>query len=317
MRILVTGAAGYLGGKLARGLCEEDWVERVVGLDLSAPAWRHPKFSFHAQDVRAPLMDLLKAEEVDTVAHLAYVLPPMHDKNYMEEVNKGGTLNVLAAARAAHVRHILYTSSTTAYGFWPDNHVPLTEDSPLRGNDDFTYAKNKKEIETILEAFRRDNPQITLAILRPCFVVGPGFQNPLARHLQKRLVMLPAGAQPFQFVHEDDLQEVMLRFLKDGRGGVYNVAAPGVLTFREMVRMLGNLHLALPWPLIYGLTAVAWDLRLRFLTEFPSPALRLMVHPWIASAEKLVRDTGFSFLYDTRESFADFVRHVRGGGAAD
>ncbi|MEZ4577969.1 MAG: hypothetical protein R2875_08165 [Desulfobacterales bacterium] len=46
---------------------------------------------------------------------------------------------------------ILYTSSTTAYGFYPDNDQPLTEDSPLRGNDDFTYAKNKKEIEAIFK----------------------------------------------------------------------------------------------------------------------------------------------------------------------
>jgi nucleoside-diphosphate-sugar epimerase len=66
------------------------------------------------------------------------------------DINKGGTRNVLDAPVKAGIKQILYTSSTTAYGFYPDNDLPLTEDSPIRGNDDFTYAKNKKEIEGTL-----------------------------------------------------------------------------------------------------------------------------------------------------------------------
>jgi len=47
------------------------------------------------------------------------------------------------------------------------------------------------------------------------------------------------------------------------------------------------------------------------ITEFPSPAMRLMVHPWIASSEKLIRETGYRFKYNTREVFEDFVRSVK------
>jgi len=39
--------------------------------------------------------------------------------------------------------------------------------------------------------------------------------------------------------------------------------------------------------------------------------MRLMVHPWIASSEKLIRETGYRFKYNTREVFEDFVRSVK------
>jgi UDP-glucose 4-epimerase len=209
------------------------------------------------------------------------------------------------------VNKILYTSSTTAYGFYPDNPVPLTENNPLRGNSDFTYAKNKREIEGIIAEFKKRNPGISITVLRPCFVVGPGFDNPLARHLCKKLVMLPANMQPFQFVHEDDLLALMLHFIETGIDGVYNVAGEGTITFREMVDMLGGRVLALPYGVMYVLNTVAWKLRMTFLTEFPSPALNLIACPWLATSKKLIRETGYQFKYDTHSAFADFVRHVK------
>jgi len=308
MRVLVTGAAGYIGGRLVEALSEKDWVEAVVGLDVKDPPKAFPKYNFFNQDIRKPLEDLLTQERIDTVAHLAYVLPPGHNKNLMEDINKGGTRNVLASSAAVGVKHILYTSSTTAYGFYPDNDVPLAEESPLRGNDDLTYAKNKKEIEGIMGEFIETHPGITVSILRPCFVVGPGFDNPMAAHLKKKLVMLPSNTQPWQFVHEDDVIDVMLLMLEKKIGGTYNVAGQGTMTFAEMVGRLGNIRIPIPWPVIYPLVNLAWFLRLSFLTEFPSPAMRMMVNPWLASSEKLIRELGYTFRYDTREAFEDFVQ---------
>ncbi len=41
------------------------------------------------------MSDLFEKERIDTVVHTAYVLPPIHDKVLMEEINKGGTRNIL------------------------------------------------------------------------------------------------------------------------------------------------------------------------------------------------------------------------------
>lgn len=311
MNILITGAAGYLGGRLVEYLCEQDWVYRVVGIDINEPRQSHPKYVFDCRDIRESMDDIFDREKIDAVVHAAYILPPIHNKRLMEDINKGGTKNILSAVSRAGVKHILYTSSTTAYGFHPDNDVPLTEESPLRGNDDFTYAKNKKEIEKIFQAFIAEHPEITVTILRPCFVVGPGFANPLANQLKKKIVMLPANARPFQFVHEDDVIEVIGMMLKKRIGEVYNVAGEGTLTFAEMTRKLGNFRLPIPWSILYPLNHLAWTLRLHFITEFPSPAMRMLVTSWIASSDKLIQNTGYRFKYDTRQAFEDFVRSVK------
>ena len=310
-KILVTGAAGYIGGKMAKDLCEQDWVQQVVGTDIHVPDFTHPKYEFVKRDIRESMDDLFTSRQIDTVVHTAYVLPPIHDTGLMEDINKGGTRNVLEASRKAGVKQILYTSSTTAYGFYPDNDRPLTEDSPLRGNNNFTYAKNKKEIEGIFQKFQAENPSVAVSIVRPCFVVGPGFKNPMAEHLQKKLVMLPSESLPWQFVHEDDLLKVMRMLLEKGITGTFNVTGDGTMTFPEMVKMLGNIPIPIPWAIIKPLNNFAWYLRLSFITRFPSTAMQMMVNPWIASSQKLKDETGYSFHYDTRSAFADFVRSVK------
>jgi len=258
MNILVTGAAGYIGGKMVKALCKKEWVDTVVGTDINEHNYKHPKYHFEIRDVRESMDDIFDNEQIDIVAHTAYVLSPIHDKNRMEDINKGGTKNVLAASAKAGIKQILYTSSTTAYGFYPDNDNPLTEESPLRGNGDLTYAKNKREIEGIFKEFESKNPEIAVSVLRPCFVVGPGFNNPMAEHLQKKLVMLPANSCPFQFVHEDDLINVSLLLLEKGIGGIFNVTGDGTMSFSEMIKILGNIRIPLPWSIIYPLNTLAW-----------------------------------------------------------
>ncbi len=311
MNILVTGAAGYIGGRLVEYLCEQDWVQTIMGTDINEPAFTHPKYKFEIRDIRHSMDDIFKFENIDTVVHTAYVLSPIHDKNMMEDINKGGTRNILNASVKAGVKQILYTSSTTAYGFYVDNDEPLTEESPLRGNDDFTYAKNKKEIEAIMQEFTLEHPEIAVTIVRPCFVVGPGFTNPMAEHLQKKLVMMPAETLPWQFVHEDDLINVMALLLEKRVAGAFNVTGEGTMTFSEMVKMMGNIRIPIPWPIIYPLNNLAWFLRLTFMTQFPSPAMRMMIHPWIASSKKLHAAIDYQFKYDTKSAFSDFAWSVK------
>ncbi len=313
-RVLITGVSGYLGSKLARHLGRRREVEEIIGLDVKEPPSSIPKLVYYRRDVRQPVHDLVRDHRADTVVHTAYVLPPIHDIALMEDINVNGTMSVLSSCREAGVRHVLYLSSTTAYGFHPDNRVPLTEGSPLRGNDDFTYSRTKRQIEGIMAGFAKANPRIRVTVVRACFVVGPGFDNPLSAHLKKKLVLLPSRTSPFQFVHEDDLVEIMYILLKRRKGGVYNVAADGVIGFDDMVRMLGNIMVPLPPAVMGVLNAVAWKLRLSFLTEFPSPALNMVRYPWIASNRKVKEELGYSFRYTSQTAFGDFARVARAAG---
>ncbi len=146
-RVLITGVAGYIGGKLAAYLAEKPEVEQIVGTDIRRPMGKLPKLTFYEQDVRSPLQEIFTRHSIDTVIHAAYVLPPLHNESLMEDVDLNGTRSVLSSCAEAGVSHILYLSSATAYGFHPDNDLPLTEGSPLPGNEDLIYSKTKRVIE--------------------------------------------------------------------------------------------------------------------------------------------------------------------------
>lgn len=311
--IMITGASGYIGQQLARDLSRNVAVRKIVGLDIRPPRENISKFIFIRRDVREPVNDLFKDHHIDVVIHTAFILPPIHNTKLMEDININGTRNILSASLEAGVSQFIYTSSTTAYGFHPDNTCPLTEQSPLRGNDDLIYSKTKKEIESIIRiqdlSVRYPNTAIT--IVRPCFVVGPGFNNPLARYLQKRVVFLPRKTKPLQYVHEDDLIRVICLLMEKKEAGIYNVAADGLMTFEEMVSILGNRTIYLPFFVMYYLNQIAWSLRITFLSEFPSPNMNMLRYPWWAENKKLKTALGFHYQHTTQEAFRDFASHVQ------
>ncbi|WP_319523443.1 SDR family oxidoreductase [uncultured Desulfosarcina sp.] len=308
--ILITGVSGYIGTTLAKALLADDHTATVVGTDLRNPSMSDDQLIFYRHDVRDPMGRIMADHAIDTVVHAAYVLPPLHDTALMESINVEGTRNVLEASARTGVRQLLVTSSTTAYGFHADNPIPLTENDPLRGNADFTYAKNKREIEGIIGEFSDAHPRIGVTVLRPCFVVGPNMNNPLSDHLKKPLVVLPKETMPLQFVHETDLTRAILHCLTERFSGIFNIAGAGTLTVAEMVAMMGNRPVWVPCRLLYPLNRIAWALRLHGLTRFPSPALGLFRYSWVADPQKFIRQTGFAYRYDTRQAFADFARHA-------
>ncbi|MFY9399483.1 MAG: SDR family oxidoreductase [Desulfomonilia bacterium] len=309
--IFITGVSGYFGRKLVSTFEGRDEVERIIGVDVRPPGISSRKLEFIRCDVRGELGGILSGRGIDCAIHAAYILDPIHDIALMEDININGTKNVLNSCARAGVKHILDCSSTTAYGFHPDNPEMLTEESALRGNEDFTYAKNKREIEGFLEDFQAHNPDIRLTVIRPCFVVGPGFDNSLARHLRKRFVPIGTHTSPMQFIHEDDLAEIIWLLIEKGKEGVFNLVADGTMTFEEMIHSLGNRPVRVPNRLLSWGNALFWFLRVSWVTEFPSPCLNLMQYRWVASNDKIKRELVYTFKYTTKEAFEDFARCVR------
>lgn len=311
--ILITGVSGYFGQKLVKYFEGKPEVERITGIDIKPFPAFSKKLEFMKFDVRDSLESVFSGRGIDCLIHTAYILPPIHDKALMEDININGTKNVLGSAVRHGVSQILDCSSATAYGFHPDNPAVHTEESPLRGNDEVTYAKNKREIEGWMKDFEKANPGTGIVVIRPCFVVGPGFSNPLARHICKKIVILPTNPVPFQFVHEDDLIEIMYQLLREKKTGAYNVAADGTMTFDEMVALLGGRTLKIPVPLLWPMNDLMWRLRVSFMTEFPSSYMNMIRYPWLASNDKIKKELGYTFKYSTRDAFRDFVRHVKAG----
>ena len=163
-RVLVTGAAGFLGQGLIGALAQDRRCETVVAVDVRemSAAQQLPGITHVTQDVRDPaLAGTMATHRIDTVVHLASIVTPGKDSNRAFEysVDVGGTQNVLQACVQQGVRHIVVSSSGAAYGYHADNAPWLTEDMPLRGNETFAYAHHKRLVEEMLADYRHSHPQ--------------------------------------------------------------------------------------------------------------------------------------------------------------
>src|SRR4029079_6261209 len=102
-------------------------------------------------------VDALVAD-ADVVIHLAFVIMGSRDES--QRVNVAGTRNVFQAcasgAYRGRPRRLAYTSSVAAYGYHPDNPVPLTEDVSTRGSPEHFYSDQKAALEPCSPGSPRD-----------------------------------------------------------------------------------------------------------------------------------------------------------------
>lgn len=304
MRYLITGGSGYIGSRLVDHLSGREGTEAIVVADVRPPASFRPKTSYSALDVRdrAAVRELFERERPDCVVHLAFLLNPIHDEAAMYDVDVNGTHNVLEAASSAGVDQLLVTSSTTAYGAFADNPVPLTEDDPVRGAPDFSYARDKAESDRLCQLWALEHPERVMTIVRPCIVFGPDVDNYIVRLWLRQPFRADFGMpdQPMQFVHVDDVAEALIRLLEGRHAGVFNVAADGYISVVEAADLLGLKPRRVPYRVMKRIAAGLWRAR---VSEAPAGQLEFVIHPWVASNEKLKQATGWAPKWTSREVF--------------
>ena len=313
-RIAVTGASGYVGFRLVERLAEDDGVELVLATDVQPFPKRYgPKVVFQRYDVTEPAGTLFADHEIDSVVHLAYVLEPRRDRDSVSKVNLGGAKNVLEACDRAGVSHLLYLSSTSVYGAHPDNPSELTEDSPPRPVKGFQYSEEKLESEKLIEEYGREHPDCGIGILRGCPVLGPDADNYIARSFLSPVFLGFIGEDPpMQFMHEDDLVEIMARCVLERVTGLYNAAGRGAVRWSRMAESLGRPRVCLPAPLLTGVTWASWTLGIQ--SQAPPPGLNYARYRWIASPERLRDRLGYTKERTSEETWEEFARNRGSAG---
>ncbi len=311
MRVVaVTGVAGYVGERLLARLEAAPQVQQVVGFDLHPPAGRpSDKLAFYPLDIGDPtLEEYLRRHRVEALVHAAFVLFP-HPRRLaqMERVNVAGTENVLRAAVRAGVRHVLVLSSTTVYGAWPDNPVPLTEAHPPRPNPDYLYAVHKERVESMCRTLAQEHPRLVCGVLRPPGIMGPHLRGPLA-DLWRRLpaLLVDGGDAPGQFVHQDDLVDLILLALEARAGGLFNATPDDWLPWRELWAGAGKRTVNLPWSVGRPLFGLLW--RLGAFGGVTHPAqVNLERFPFVADNGKARRELGWRPRYTTLQAVRAFL----------
>ncbi|MDQ4057751.1 MAG: NAD-dependent epimerase/dehydratase family protein [Actinomycetota bacterium] len=289
LTVAVTGAAGYVGTRLVRSLCADDRVGRVLGFDLRQPGFHSDKLVFDVLDIRDERL-ATRLRGADSLVHLAFVTDPIRDTSEMHDVNVGGSQNVFNCAAEASVSKIVYSSSATVYGAHPNNDCPLTEDSPLRANLDFSFAAHKLEVEYIVKEFRSERSDVVVTLYRPAVVFGPHVDNVWSRLMEYPVLFGIKGyAPPFQFVHEDDVASALLFAVFNDLDGDYNLAPRGWLEHDETSELIGRKSTKVSEQMAFPIMERLWRIG---MAEAPAGMLNYVMHPWVMSADKLA-DTGF------------------------
>ena len=269
MRVLVTGAAGFIGSHLVDRLVSEG--EEVLGVDnlssgtlanlADARRSRVGKFTFQRVDVTSTALgELIKRQKPEVIFHLAAqvdvrksVADPLQDAT----INILGTLNVLQSASYVGARKVVFTSSGGCiYGEPDPSRLPVTEDQIYLPESlpESPYGVSKKVAIDYLRYFKvvKDLDYTALALSN---VYGPrqepasevGLEGQVVAIFSRKMLggrpctIYGDGTQTRDFVFVDDVVSAFVAARDRGSGELINVGSGRELSVNELYAKLAQL----------------------------------------------------------------------------
>lgn len=180
MRVLITGADGFIGSHLTEALLERGHNVRAFVLYNSFNSWGwldhssksvREKLDVFTGDIRDPNGVRTAMMGCDAVLHLAALIAipySYHSPDTYIDTNVKGTLNVLQAARDLDVKRVVHTSTSEVYG--TARFVPITEEHPLQGQS--PYSASKIGADQLAYSFYASF-NLPVVIARPFNTYGP------------------------------------------------------------------------------------------------------------------------------------------------
>ncbi|TAH69445.1 MAG: SDR family NAD(P)-dependent oxidoreductase [Anaerolineaceae bacterium] len=180
MRVLVTGADGFIGSHLTEALLEEGHDVRAFTFYNSFNTWgwldslpqdKLKSIDIFSGDIRDPNGVYEAMQGIDIVYHLAALIAipfSYHSPDSYVDTNIKGTLNVLQAGRKHDTERILVTSTSEVYG--TAQYVPIDEKHPYQGQS--PYSATKIGADRLAESFYRSF-HMPITIVRPFNTYGP------------------------------------------------------------------------------------------------------------------------------------------------
>jgi dTDP-4-dehydrorhamnose 3,5-epimerase len=305
MRILVTGASGFIGKNILKELISNNY--KVVALT------RNPDFSINGVDIlvgditkKESLFDAFK--DIDAVIHNAALAIDWGKRKDFQNVNVLGTKNILQLCQKNRINRIIYTSSAGVYGF-PNISEKLTESSPT--NPLNHYHQSKLEGEKILYLAK----DMSVSIIRPPLVIGTNSHATkliLSKIMSRDIAYIGSGEQIISIVHPVDVAQcIRLAFEKDLIGDIFNVVS-FTCSIKDLLTTISE-KLKVPPPdkhvpyFIAYLSAVISELVTKppALTKFRVKSLGTNRQ---ISCEKARKNLGYKPIHDLDSTVEDIVQ---------
>lgn len=241
MQVLVTGATGFTGGRLAEMLCARG--EDVVALARpTADTARLERLGAKiiTGDIRSAEDVRRAAEGCEHIYHVAALYrSAKHADSVYEEVNVGGTSNVLDAARALGTERVVHCSTVGVHGDVPN--LPVDEDAPYAPGDIYQITKLAGEMKA--QSAIEDGLPVTIA--RPAGIYGPGdmrFHKLFSTIQSGKFRMIGTGEVVYHFTYVDDVCRGLMACADTANepGGTYIICGKDFHPLTEVVRIASD-----------------------------------------------------------------------------
>ncbi len=245
MKVLVTGATGFLGGWLVRRLLDEGNEVRII---------KRPKSSLDEIEglpleiVPGDVTDEKSIAEacrgIDSVFHLAGLIAyTKTQRAAMEQVNVAGTAHVLRACRDSGVRRLVHLSSVVAIGASFDGRQPLNEESKFNvGHLDLGYFETKHKAEILVkEAVVRGD--VDAVMINPSTIYGradakKGSRKTQLKVAQGKFPVYPPGG--VNVVAVEDVVDGIMAAWRKGRTGERYIMSGENLLLKDVFEMIAR-----------------------------------------------------------------------------
>jgi len=242
MRVALTGASGYTGGRLLgtlRGRGND--VTALVRASSVTEGLRRSGATLVEGDLASDEAVRRLVDGADAVVHVAAVYRTAgHPDSYYRDVNVGGTERLLEAAAAVGVRRFVHTSTVGVHG-----HVenpPADETAPVSPGD--VYQATKAEAEALALDFHRHRG-VPVAVVRPGAIYGPGETRllKLFRAIARgRYALVGDGRSFYHPVYIDDLVQGFLLALdrEAAVGESFLICGPEYVSQAELAALIAR-----------------------------------------------------------------------------
>jgi dihydroflavonol-4-reductase len=313
MKILVTGATGFVGSVLVPRLIERYGLEAVAAFvlpgDRIPESWAGRRVRLFEGDIADPAAVRAAVAGRTRVVHLAGLISYWKgDRARLFRVNRDGVRIVAEACLEAKVERLVHISSVGAIGFHK-NGRPADEDTPFNWPPSILYMASKYEGQKVVEELVRDQ-ELRAVILNPASIMGPGDHDPRTPHNQLYRMIgrgraLGSFTGGLAVVDVRDLVDIILKTLEGmGRDGQRYLAVGGNLRYSEVIRLISRAcgRASHPLPVPSWLVAIGGG-----LVEGSSKILRK--RPLITFAYG--RLSGWRSYYDNAKSIREFGQAYR------
>jgi GDP-4-dehydro-6-deoxy-D-mannose reductase len=247
MKVMITGAAGFIGGFLAK-YCLEAGCS-VLGLGISEPSTAWEGDSFERCDIRDAkrLSHLVATFRPDRIFHLAaqsYPTVSLEQPRETVDINVGGTVNLFECVRAAEILPVVVVACSSAeYGPVAATDLPVREDHPLRPLHPYGVSKVAQDL---LAAQYFDNYSIPSLRIRIFNTTGPGKIGDVCSDLTRRAAEIELGMRPPSLMVgnltrraiidvRDLVRGLWLSAERCVAGDVYNLGTDQVYSIQEVI----------------------------------------------------------------------------------